>query len=137
MERLAEGLEADIPPSMLEAEERHLLEHLAEDLYRQGVGLEAYLKALEEKGELPKFKEELRQEALRRVKRSLAKERLAEELRPELTQEEWQAYLQAVARSYGLTLPELRREFGERGLERLKAAYLQDKAVRLALAQLP
>lgn len=137
LERLAEGLEADIPPSMLEAEERHLLEHLAEDLYRQGVGLEAYLKALEEKGELPKFKEELRQEALRRVKRSLAKERLAEELRPELTQEEWQAYLQAVARSYGLTLPELRREFGERGLERLKAAYLQDKAVRLALAQLP
>ncbi len=71
------------------------------------------------------------------MKRSLAKERLAEELRPELTQEEWQAHLQAVARSYGLTLPELRREFGERGLERLKAAYLQDKAVRMALAQLP
>lgn len=136
LEKLAEGLEADIPPSMVKAEERHLLEHLAEDLYRQGVSLEAYLKALEEKGELEKFKEELRQEALKRVRRSLAKERLAEELRPELTEEEWQAYLQAVARSYGLTLPELRREFGERGLERLRAAYLQDKAVRMALAEL-
>lgn len=136
LEKLAEGLEADIPPSMVEAEERHLLEHLAEDLYRQGVSLEAYLEALKEKGELEKFKEELRQEALKRVRRSLAKERLAEELRPELTEEEWQAYLQAVARSYGLTLPELRREFGERGLERLRAAYLQDKAVRMALAEL-
>lgn len=30
------------PPSMLRAEERHLLEHLAEDLYRQGISLEAY-----------------------------------------------------------------------------------------------
>jgi trigger factor len=137
LEKLAEGIEAEIPPSMLEAEERHLLEHLAEDLARQGVSLEAYLKALEDRGELEKFREDLRQEALKRVKRSLAKERLAEELRPELTEEEWQAYLQAVARSYGLTLPELRREFGERGLERLKAAYLQDKAVRMALAQLP
>jgi len=136
LEKLAEGLEADIPPSMLEAEERHLLEHLAEDLYRQGIGLEAYLKALEERGELAKFQEDLRQEALKRVRRSLAKERLAEELKPELTEEEWQAYLQAVARSYGLSVQELKRQFGERGLARLRAAYLQDKAVRQALAAL-
>ncbi len=136
LEKLAEGLEAEIPPSMVEAEERHLLEHLAEDLYHRGIGLEAYLKALEEKGELEKFKEELRQEALKRVRRSLAKEKLAEELKPEVTEEEWQAYLQAVARSYSLSLPELRRKFGEQGLARLRAAYLQDKAVREALAQL-
>jgi trigger factor len=136
LEKLAEGLEAEIPPSMLEAEERHLLEHLAEDLARQGIPLEAYLKALEEKGEFEKFREELRQEALKRVKRSLAKERLAEELKPEVSEEEWQAYLQAVARSYGISLQELRREFGERGLARLRAAYIQDKAVKEALAKL-
>ena len=136
LEKLAEGLEAEIPPSMLEAEERHLLEHLAEDLARQGIPLEAYLKALEEKGEFEKLREELRQEALKRVKRSLAKERLAEELKPEVSEEEWQAYLQAVARSYGISLQELRREFGERGLARLRAAYIQDKAVKEALAKL-
>jgi trigger factor len=136
LEKLAEGLEAEIPPSMLEAEERHLLEHLAEDLARQGIPLEAYLKALEEKGEFEKFREELRQEALKRVKRSLAEERLAEELKPEVSEEEWQAYLQAVARSYGISLQELRREFGERGLARLRAAYIQDKAVKEALAKL-
>lgn len=136
LEKLAEGLEAEIPPSMLEAEERHLLEHLAEDLARQGIPLEAYFKALEEKGEFEKFREELRQEALKRVKRSLAKERLAEELKPEVSEEEWQAYLQAVARCYGISLQELRREFGERGLARLRAAYIQDKAVKEALAKL-
>lgn len=136
LDKLAEGLEVDIPPSMLQAEERHLLEHLAEDLYREGIPLEAYLKALEEKGELPKFKEDLRQEVLRRVRIALAKEKLAEELRPELSEEEWQAYLQSVARAYGLSPQELRRQMGEGGLERLKASYLQDKAVREALAQL-
>lgn len=136
LEKLAEGLGVEIPPSMLEAEERHLLEHLAEDLVRQGLSLEAYLKALEEKGEFEKFREELRQEALKRVRRSLAKERLAEELKPEVSEEEWQAYLQAVARSYGMTVQELKREFGERGLVRLRTAYLQDKALREALARL-
>lgn len=136
LEKLAEGLEAEIPPSMLEAEERHLLEHLAEDLARQGIPLEAYFQALEEKGELAKLREELRQEALKRVRRSLAKERLAEELKPEVSEEEWQAYLQAVARSYGVSLQELKREFGERGLARLRAAYIQDKAVKEALAKL-
>ncbi len=136
LEKLAEGLEAEIPPSMLEAEERHLLEHLAEDLARQGIPLDAYLKALEEKGEFEKFREELRQEALKRVKRSLAKERLAEELKPEVSEEEWQAYLQAVARSYGISLQELRRKFGEGGLARLRAAYTQDKAVKEALSKL-
>ncbi|WP_243031338.1 trigger factor [Thermus altitudinis] len=136
LEQLAEGLEVEIPPSMLEAEERHLLEHLAEDLARQGIGLEAYLKALEDKGELPKFREELRQEALKRVRRSLAKERLAEELKPEVSEEEWQTYLQAVARSYGVSVQELKREFGERGLARLRAAYIQEKAVKEALSKL-
>lgn len=136
LEKLAEGLEVEIPPSMLEAEERHLLEHLAEDLARQGIGLEAYLKALEDKGELPKFREELRQEALKRVRRSLAKERLAEELKPEVSEEEWQTYLQAVARSYGVSVQELKREFGERGLARLRAAYIQEKAVKEALSKL-
>ncbi|GAB5601810.1 trigger factor [Thermus sp. FJN-A] len=136
LEKLAEGLEAEIPPSMVEAEEHHLLEHLAEDLARQGIALEAYLKALEERGELGKFQEELRGEALKRVRRSLAKERLAEELKPEVSEEEWQAYLQAVARSSGQSLQELKRTLGERGLGRLRAAYLQDKALREAVAKL-
>lgn len=136
LEKLAEGLEVEIPPSMLEAEERHLLEHLAEDLARQGLGLEAYLKALEERGEFPKFREDLKQEAVRRVRRALAKERLAEELKPEVSEEEWQAYLQAVARSYGVSLQELKRDFGERGLARLRTAYLQDKALKEAVGKL-
>jgi len=136
LEKLAEGLEAEIPPSLVEAEERHLLEHLAEDLYRQGVSLEAYRKALEEKGELEKFKEGLRQEALKRVRRTLAREKLAEELSPEVSEEEWQAYLQAVARSQGMTPQQLQEELGRAGLSRLRAAYVQDKALREAVARL-
>ena len=129
----AEGLEVEIPPSMLRAEERHLLEHLAEDLYRQGISLEAYLEALKVKGELEKFQEDLRKEAEKRVRIALAREKLAEELNPEVSEEEWQAYLQAAARAYGVSVQDLRRQFGEEGLARLKERLRQDKAVQEAL----
>ncbi|BAW01193.1 trigger factor [Thermus thermophilus] len=121
---------------MLRAEERHLLEHLAEDLYRQGIGLEAYLEALKEKGELEKFQENLRKEAEKRVRIALAREKLAEELNPEVSEEEWQAYLQAAARAYGVSVQDLRRRFGEEGLARLKERLRQDKAVQEALKAL-
>jgi trigger factor len=136
LEKLAEGLEVEIPPSMLRAEERHLLEHLAEDLYRQGISLEAYLEALKEKGELEKFQEDLRKEAEKRVRIALAREKLAEELNPEVSEEEWQAYLQAAARAYGVAVQDLRRQFGEEGLARLKERLRQDKAVQEALKAL-
>ncbi len=137
LDKLAEGLEAEIPPSLIAREERHLLEHLAGDLAQEGVGLEAYLKALEGKGELEKFKEDLRQEAIRRVRRALAKEKLAEELKPELTPEEWEAHLARLARAYGLSPQEFQARVGEEALRRFQAQYLQDKALEMALKEIP
>ena len=133
LEKLAQGLEAEIPPSMVREEERHLLEHLAEDLARSGVRLEDFLKGLKEKGRYEKFLEGLREAALSRVKKALAKEKLAEELSPELSEEEWQAYLEALARGLGTTREGLKAQLGERGLARLRAGQLQEKALEEAL----
>jgi trigger factor len=136
LDKLAQGLEAEIPPSMVREEERHLLEHLAEDLARAGVRLEDYLESLKQKGEYEKFLEDLKETALVRVKKALAKEKLAEELSPELSEEEWQAYLQALARSLGTGLEGLKAELGERGLARLRAGRLQEKALEEAVRTL-
>ncbi len=136
LDRLARELEVEIPPSMLEAERQRILEGLAEDLSRQGVTLEAYLEALEKEGKLAAFKEDLAREAELRVRRALAREKLAEELRPELTEEEWQAYLEGVARAYRVAKEDLPRLLGEEGLAHLKASYLQDKALKAALEAL-
>lgn len=133
LEKLAQGLEAEIPPSMVREEERHLLGHLAEDLARAGFRLEDYLEGLKEKGEYEKFMENLRETALSRVKKALAKEKLAEELSPPLSEEERQAYLEGLARSLGTTQEGLRARFGEQGLARLKAGQLQEKALEEAL----
>lgn len=90
----------------------------------------------EGEGELEKFQEDLRKEAEKRVRIALAREKLAEELNPEVSEEEWQAYLQAAARAYGVAVQDLRRQFGEEGLARLKERLRQDKAVQEALKAL-
>jgi len=136
LQKLAQGLEAEIPPSMVRQEERHLLEHLAEDLARTGVRLEDYLKSLKEKGEYEKFVEDLKKASLDRVKKALAKEKLAEELATELSEEEWQAYLQALARSLGTSVEGLKAELKEQGLARLKAQRIQEKALEEAVRSL-
>lgn len=132
---LAEHLEVEIPPSMLVREQEHLLEHLAEDLAREGKSVEAYLKELEAEGKAEEFRQELRASAERRIRRALAREALAESLGTELTPEEWQAYVSELARAYRRSPAQLEVEMGET-LEQLKAQRREDKAVAEALARL-
>jgi len=113
LNKLAEALEVEIPPSMIQDEERALLQDIEEDLTRQGGTL----------GDL-------------RIRRGLALEKLAEDLGTRVEDEEWEAYLKAYAERYGLKVPEFKQAVGEEGLENLKLRLVRDKALAEAAAQL-
>ncbi len=145
VEKLAEGLknagsgelsQADIAPSMLAEEERHLLSHLAEDLQKQKITLDEYLKTLESQGKLEEFKTELRGSAEKRLRRSLAREKLAEELGTTYSDEEWKAYLADLARAYRTNPVKLQQDLGGEALARMREQRLRDKAVFEAVDQL-
>ncbi len=136
LERLAEALEVEIPPSMIHDEERALLQDIEEDLSRQGGSLGDYLRGLEREGKLEEFQADLRKQAEMRVRRGLALEKLSEDLGTQLTDEEWNAYLKSYAERYGLKVPEFKQALGEEGLENLKLRLLRDKALSEAAAQL-
>ncbi|MGQ9735545.1 MAG: trigger factor [Thermaceae bacterium] len=133
LDRVAQALEVEIPPSMLQGEEKRLLEGLAEDLARSGVSLERYLEDLKQKGGYEAFLSDLRKAATLRAKKALVKEKLAEELSPELSEEEWASYLQGLARGLGLEMDELKNRFGAEGLARLRAGLIQEKALGEAI----
>ena len=135
LNKLAEGLKADLPPSMLEAEERAIWGEIAEDLAKKGVPLEDYLKSLEPE-KFEELKSEVKKGAERRVRRGLALEKLAEELGTELSEEEWKAHLEELARAYGMKPADFERALGEDGLRRLYRRRLHDKALEEALAKL-
>ncbi|AEB12169.1 trigger factor [Marinithermus hydrothermalis] len=136
LDKLAQALEVEIPPSMIAEEERHLLRHLEEDLAQRGVPLRDYLKDLEKEGKLEEFKQDLRQQAERRVRRGLALEKLVEDLGVELTDEEWKEHLAALARSYGMTPAEFQRAVGPTELERQRLGLLREKALEEAVKRL-
>jgi len=136
LNKLAEALEVEIPPSMIQDEERALLQDIEEDLTRQGGTLGDYLRGLEREGKLEEFQTDLRKQAELRIRRGLALEKLAEDLGTRVEDEEWEAYLKAYAERYGLKVPEFKQAVGEEGLENLKLRLVRDKALAEAAAQL-
>lgn len=133
LDKLAEALEVEIPPSMQQREELSLLESLAEDLQQQGIDINQYQRQLEQDGKLEEFHQNLRQSATKRLRRSLAVEALAEELKTELSQEEFDQFLAEVARSYRTTPSRLQSEMGQAALARLRIQRLHDKALQQAV----
>lgn len=135
LEKLAEGLKADLPPSMLEAEERAIWGEIAEDLAKKGVPLEDYLKSLEPE-KFEELKSDVKKSAERRVRRGLALEKLTEELGTKLEEDEWKAHLEELARSYGMKPADFERAVGEDALRRLYLRRLHAKALDQALEAL-
>ncbi|GIW24421.1 trigger factor [Meiothermus sp.] len=136
LDKLAEAIEVEIPPTMQAREEQSLLQSLADDLREQNLELRDYLAELEKNGKLEEFKQNLSESATRRLRRSLAVEALAEELKTQLSQEEFDEFLTEVARSYRTTPARLQSELGQDAIARMRIQRLHDKALFEALAQL-
>ncbi len=136
LDKMAEALEVDIPPSLIHDEEREVLRDLEENLRQQGIPLDDYLKGLEREGKLDELKEDVRKQAEMRVRRGLALEKLVEELGTEVSDEEWNEYLSAYAQRYNMKLPEFKQAVGADGLENLKLRLVRDKALAEAAAEI-
>lgn len=136
VDKLAEGMEVEIPPTMLSREEQHLLQHLAGELQAQKLDLGTYLQDLEKQGKLEEFKAKLRSDAMRSIRRALAREKLAEDLGTVFTDEEWASYVVELARAYRTNPNALQQELGEETLARLRIQRLHDKAVMEALERI-
>ncbi len=135
LERLAAELKAELPPSLVEAEERAIWGEIAEDLAKKGVPLEDYLKSLEPE-KFEELKSDVKKSAERRVRRGLALEKLTEELGTKLEEDEWKAHLAELARAYNMKPAEFERALGEDALRRLYLRRLHAKALDQALKTL-
>lgn len=136
LDKLAEAIEVEIPPAMQAREEQSLLQSLADDLKEQGLELREYIAQLEKDGKLEEFKQNLSKSATRRLRRSLAVEALADELKTELSQEEFEAFLSEMARSNRTTPARLQSELGRDAIARLRIQRLHDKALLEAVTKI-
>ena len=133
---LAEGISAEIPEAMLERRREAMLSEIKDDLSRQGVKWDEYEKFMTEQDKLADFMADLAKNAETRVRRDLALEKLAEEQGVQISDQEFNASLNALAQANRMSVQDLRNQLGPNGLNGYYATLLRDRGLTQALAGL-
>lgn len=136
VEKLVEGLQGDLPPSLIKRRRDAMFEEIKGDLERQGVPFADYETFMREQDKYDEFLADLEKNAVQRVKRDLALEKLAEDMKVTLSGKEFDDALNALARQSGVTVQETRRQLGANGLEGYQATVIRDKALNQAVMSL-
>ncbi|GGR88338.1 trigger factor [Deinococcus sedimenti] len=133
---LIDGMEADIPQALLDRRREGMLEEIKDDLGRQGVKWGEYEAFMQEQGKLDDFMADLGKNAESRVKRDLVLEKLAEDLKVQVSDAEFNQTMNALAQANGLTPAELSKQLGPNGINSYYISLVREKGLQQAIAQL-
>ncbi|MFK7600612.1 trigger factor [Deinococcus sp. SM5_A1] len=133
---LTENMEADIPAALLDRRRDAMLEEIKDDLGRQGVKWGEYESFMQEQSKLDEFMADLSKNAESRVKRDLALEKLAEDLKVQVSDAEFNQTMNALAQANGMNPQELSKNLGPDGINTYYASLMREKGLQQAMAQL-
>lgn len=139
IDKVIDGATIKYPPQVLDHEVEHMLEHLKEDVARQGMELEAYFKMIDMDRE-KYIEEQVKPAARKRIARSLVLDELAKAEQVKLEQDDYNQAISATVSQLqsqprpkktkekissdlvnNMTMNELSRKFNVKVLERMKA----------------
>jgi trigger factor len=127
VQKIAENSTVDIPEPMVDYNVDKMVQEFSQRLMYQGLQLEQYLALT--KSSIDDLKEQLRPDAVARIKSSLVLETVAAKENITVSDEEVDEELQKMAESYQMKVEELKDMMGDREKESLK----KDLASRKAL----
>lgn len=133
---LTENMEAEIPAALLDRRRDAMLEEIKDDLGRQGVKWGEYESFMQEQGKLDEFMADLSKNAESRVKRDLALEKLAEDLKVQVSDAEFNQTMNALAQANGMNPQQLSKQLGPDGINTYYASLMREKGLQQAMAQL-
>lgn len=125
VEKAAENAEVEIPEVMIENELNRMLQEFEQRLQMQGMNMELYFQfsGQDEKA----LREQMKEEAVNRVRVNLTLEAIAKAENLDVTEEEVNAELENMAGMYNMTVDSIKQALG--GLEGIKADLKLKKAV--------
>jgi trigger factor len=133
VERLIDVMTVDLPASLVAFRRNAMFEEIKGDLERQGVPFTEYEIFMQEQGKYDEFMADLEKNAVQRVKRDLALEKLAESLGVSLSNSELDSALNQQAVISRTTVAEVRRQLGAQGLGGFQTTLVREKALNHAL----
>jgi trigger factor len=125
-DKVAEGIEAEIPREMVDMQAKQMVENLKQQLASQGIPYEQYLQITG--GDEKKILDEAREPAMRQVRMDLAVEAIVKAEGIEATDEEIEAEMQKIADQYGMKLEDVKKY--------LRAEDVKEQVVRAKVIKL-
>ena len=128
IEKLIEISEMEIPEPMIDMQQERILEDFGMRLSYQGLKLEQYLQITKQTRE--DMKEQMKPEAITRIKSSLVVEAVAEAENFEVTDEEVDEEMKKMAEAYQMEVDKLKELMGEKELDSVRRDLKNRKAVK-------
>lgn len=129
--KIVDKSKMDIPEAMIETQVGNMVNEFASRMAQQGLTMEQYMQFT---GMTPeKMQEQMKPEALKRIKTSLVLEQIAKEENIEVTDEEVEAEVARMAEMYGMEADKLKEYMGDAEKESMKKDLAVQKAVDLIM----
>lgn len=129
VEAAVANAEIDVPDAMVDLQVRQMADDFAANVKSQGLSVEQYFQVTGMTAE--KLLEQMRPEALKRIKNSLTLEAVAAKENLEVAQEKMEEQLSKMAKAYHMEVEKIKETLGEAGLKQMKDDLKIDAAVEL------
>lgn len=126
-------MEADIPDAMVVSETDNMLRDFDFQLRYQGLDLEKYVQF--SGTSIDELKEQMKEDALKRVQTQLAIEAVSKEENLEVTDEDLENEYAKIAESQKSTVEKVKKMYGKDNLEYIKESILSSKTVNFLVEQ--
>ena len=132
IEKVVEAAKMDIPQAMIDTQVNRMLEDFAMRLQQQGLSVEQYFQYTGMTAD--KIMEEMKPEAVKRIKNSLVLEAVAKAENIEVSEEEFEAELQKMADMYQMEIEKIKEFMQDAEAKQMKDDIAIQKAVELIVS---
>ena len=132
IEKVVEAAKMDIPQAMIDTQVNRMLEDFAMRLQQQGLSVEQYFQYTGMTAD--KIMEEMKPEAVKRIKNSIVLEAVAKAENIEVSEEEFEAELQKMADMYKMEIEKIKEFMQDAEAKQMKDDIAIQKAVELIVS---
>ena len=132
IEKVVEAAKMDIPQAMIDTQVNRMLEDFAMRLQQQGLSVEQYFQYTGMTAD--KIMDEMKPEAVKRIKNSLVLEAVAKAENIEVSEEEFEAELQKMADMYKMEIEKIKEFMQDAEAKQMKDDIAIQKAVELIVS---
>ena len=132
IKKIVEKSQMDIPDAMIETQVENMINQFAQQMAQQGLSMDQYMKMTNMT--MDQMKEQVRPDAIDRIKSELVLDQIVKEEQIEVTDEDIDAEIERMAEMYNMEADKLKGYMGEYEKENMRQDMAAQKAIEFVMA---